>query len=178
MKNILIISSSPRWGGNSDTLCDQFLQGASDAGHRVEKIFLNEKNIGFCKGCGACFDSGRCSQRDDMAGILDKLLAADVIVFGTPVYFYGMNGQMKTFLDRTCPVYTQLKNREFYFLLAAHDENADHLHRVMEGFRGFSQECLENAREAGIVYGTGAWMPGDIVTTSAYHEAYRMGKLV
>ena len=51
MKQVLIISASPRKGGNSDTLCDQFAKGAIEAGHKVEKIRLAEKNVGFCNGC-------------------------------------------------------------------------------------------------------------------------------
>ena len=53
-KKVLILSSSYRKGGNSDTLCDQFALGARDAGHAVEKIFLNDKHIGYCRGCGVC----------------------------------------------------------------------------------------------------------------------------
>ena len=51
-KKVLIISSSPRRGGNSDTLCDQFMQGAADAGHAVRKIFLRDKHVNYCVGCG------------------------------------------------------------------------------------------------------------------------------
>lgn len=54
MKNVLILSSSPRRGGNSDTLCDEFLRGALDAGHVAEKIFLRDKTINYCTGCGTC----------------------------------------------------------------------------------------------------------------------------
>ena len=54
MKNILIISASPRKGGNSDLLCDQFAKGADEAGHNVEKVRLAEKKVGYCLGCYAC----------------------------------------------------------------------------------------------------------------------------
>ena len=53
-KKILILSASFRKGGNSDTLCDQFLKGAREAGHDVEKIFINDKQINYCRGCGVC----------------------------------------------------------------------------------------------------------------------------
>lgn len=92
MKNILILSSSPRRGGNSDTLCDEFLRGACDAEHAVEKIFLRDKKIGYCTGCSTCSLHGKpCPQHDDMPEILDKMVAADVIVMATPVYFYTMS---------------------------------------------------------------------------------------
>ena len=53
-KNVLVLSSSPRRGGNSDLLCEQFVAGAKDAGHDAEKIFLKDKKINYCQGCGVC----------------------------------------------------------------------------------------------------------------------------
>ena len=53
-KKVLIISASPRKGGNSDLLCDQFLKGAKEAGHDVEKVFLRDRKINYCIGCGVC----------------------------------------------------------------------------------------------------------------------------
>lgn len=102
-KNVLILSSSLRKGGNSDLLCDEFVKGVRESGHNAEKIFLKDKSINYCTGCGYCFErTGNCSQKDDMADIRDKMLSADVIVFATPVYFYTMAGQMKTLIDRCC----------------------------------------------------------------------------
>lgn len=178
MKKVVIISSSPRRGGNSDVLCDRFLQGALESGHSAEKIFLKDYHIGYCIGCGYCFDHHICSRKDDMAPILDKLVHADVIVFATPVYFYSMDAQMKTFIDRTTPRYTEMKNKDFYFILTAADEDKANLHRTMEAFRGFTEDCLDGAREAGIIYGTGTWKVGEVLDTPAYNEAYEMGKLV
>lgn len=109
MKKVLILSASPRKGGNSDTLCDRFAQGATERGHKVEKVFLASQNIGYCRGCGVCNSTHKCVQRDDMAEILDKMVEADVIVLATPVYFYSMDGQMKTFIDRTVPRMVQEK---------------------------------------------------------------------
>lgn len=177
-KNVLIISSSPRKGGNSDTLCNRFMEGAVESGHTVEKIFLKDKKINYCTGCGYCFETHQCSQKDDMSEILDKMIAADVIVMATPVYFYSMCAQMKTFIDRTTPKYAQMSNKEFYFIMTAADNNKDSLLRTMEAFRGFSEDCLDNAKEAGIIYGTGAWNIGEIQNTPAYNEAYQMGKQV
>ena len=102
-KNVLVISASPRKGGNSDTLCDEFIRGAQESGNHAEKIFLASKNIKYCIGCGVCNTTQKCVQKDDMAEILDKMVEADVIVLATPVYFYTMDAQMKTLIDRTVP---------------------------------------------------------------------------
>ncbi|BBB92552.1 MAG TPA: flavodoxin family protein [Methylomusa anaerophila] len=91
-KTVLILSSSPRRGGNSDLLCDQFMLGAKEAGNKAEKIFLRDKKINYCVGCEACQGNvGNCVQQDDMTEILEKMITADVVVMATPVYFYTMD---------------------------------------------------------------------------------------
>ena len=176
MKNVLIISASPRKHGNSDLLCDRFMQGVKDGGNAAEKIFLADKNIGYCCGCGACNTTHKCVQKDDMAEILDKMVEADAIVLATPVYFYSMDGQMKTFIDRTVPRYTEIKDKDFYFIMTAADTERANLFRTLETFRGFTEDCLDGANESGIIYGTGAWNIGEIKNTPAYNDAYEMGK--
>lgn len=174
-KRVLILSASPRKGGNSDTLCNQLMEGAQQAGHQVEKIFLKEKKINYCTGCGACYNRGNgCSQKDDMENMLNKMIDADIIVMATPVYFYTMNGQMKTFIDRTCSRYTEINNKEFYFIVTAADDDKALMTRTIEEFRGFLY-CLEGATEKGIIYGTGAWQIGDIKNKPVMEEAYKIG---
>lgn len=177
-KKILVLSGSPRKGGNSDTLCDEFIRGAKEAGHETEKIFLRNEKINFCTGCGVCNTTSKCVQRDDMAEILDKMVKADVIVLSTPVYFYTMDGQMKTLIDRTVPRYQEIKNKEFYYIVAAADTSISNMDKTIESFRGFTLDCLPNATERGIIYGVGAWQVGEIQSTPAMKEAYEMGKAV
>ena len=177
-KKVLIVSASPRKCGNSDLLCDQFMCGAKEAGNQVEKIFLRDKRINNCVACGACQgNGGNCVQEDDMAEVLDKMIAADVIVMATPVYFYTMNGQMKTLIDRTYARYTKISNKEMYFIATAADGRKQAMERTVEGFRGFTS-CLPGAREQGIIYGTGAWKAGDIKGSQAMTQAFEMGKKV
>lgn len=176
MKNVLIVSSSPRRGGNSDLLCDQFLAGAQAAGHQAEKVFLRDCKINYCQGCGVCNNTHCCVQKDDMAALLDKMLQADVIVLATPVYFYSMDGQLKTFIDRTVPRYTQISGKDFYFILSAADENRANMNRTLEALRGFTEDCLDGAREKGVLYGTGAWQKGEVKNLPVFKEAFEMGK--
>ena len=100
-KKILVLSGSPRKGGNSDYLCDRFIAGAQEAGHEAVKIFISGKKVGYCRACYACKNTGKCVQKDDMEEILAKMLAADVLVLASPVYFYSIDAQIKTVLDRT-----------------------------------------------------------------------------
>jgi multimeric flavodoxin WrbA len=175
-KKVLVLSASPRKSGNSDLLCDQFMRGAKEAGNQVAKLFLRDKKINYCTGCGTCqSNGGKCVKKDDMAEILNKMIAADVIVMATPVYFYTMNGQMKTLIDRTCPRYTEISNKDFYFIVAAADTSKKAMERTLEGFRAFTS-CLTRAKEKGVIYGTGAWKIGDIKKSKAMTQAYEMGK--
>jgi multimeric flavodoxin WrbA len=177
-KKVLIVSSSPRKQGNSDILCDEFARGAIEGGNDVEKVFLKEKHINYCTGCGYCFENrGNCSQKDDMEEIKKKMIDADVIVMATPVYFYTMAGQLKTFIDRNCFFYTQLTGKDFYFIMTAADTSKDAMDRTIEEFHGYLS-CLDNANEKGIVYGIGAWNKGDIRNSKTMKEAYEMGKTV
>ena len=169
-KKVLILSSSPRRGGNSDTLCDEFLRGAADAGNDTEKIFLRDKNIGYCTGCGTCSLYGKpCPQQDDAAEIVGKMVAADVIVMATPVYFYTMSAQMKTLIDRCCGRYTELKNKEFRFIVTAAEDDRRKMLRTVDTFQGFL-DCLDGPTVGGV------WHAGEIAGKPAMREAYEAGK--
>jgi multimeric flavodoxin WrbA len=177
-KNVLIISASPRKGGNSDTLCEQFRKGAEESGNRVEKIRLAELKIDYCSACYACKKIGHCVKQDDMELVIAKIREADVIVLATPVYFYTMCAQLKTMIDRTLggAQKSGLENKAFYLIATAADGKAG-MERTIDGLRGYL-ECLPGAKEMGVIYGAGAWQLGDIQRNSAMQEAYRMGKSI
>lgn len=176
-KNVLILSGSPRKGGNSDTLCDEFMKGALEAGNHVEKIHVAAQNIGFCKGCYCCKNTGKCIIKDDMAQVLDKILAADVIVLASPVYFYSISAQLKALIDRTVARWLDIKNKEFYYIVTAAESSKSAAHCTLECFRGLAA-CLSGSKEMGIVLGTGVYEVGEINTRPAMKEAYELGKSV
>ena len=170
-KHILILSGSPRKGGNSDLLCDEFAKGAQEAGHQVEKIRVQEQKIGPCLACYGCRGTGVCVQKDDMASILEKMVAADVLVLATPVYFYSMDGQLKTLIDRTLPRYTEIRDKEVYFIAtAAAGKGA--MERTIDALRGFT-DCLPGAQVKGVIYGSGVYQKGEVLGTQAFQDAYR-----
>lgn len=177
-KNVLIISASPRKNGNSDLLCNSFMDGAKESGNNVEKVFLKDENINYCVGCGYCFNNRKkCSQKDDMVKLFDKIVNADVIVMATPIYFYTMNGQMKTFIDRLCPLYQELSNKEFYFIMTMADGRKELMDRAISEFRGLTA-CISNPVEKDILCATGVWNVGDINKTKFLDEAFEIGKNV
>lgn len=174
-KKILVISTSPRKGGNSDLLADEFIRGAQDAENSVEKVTLYDKSISFCKGCLSCLNTCGCVIHDDADTIAQKMLTADVLVFATPVYYYGMCGQMKTMLDRANPLYSSnYRFREIYLLATAAESSEHTVDGTVTGLQGWI-DCFEHARLAGTVFGGGVTAVGEIKGHPALKTAYAMG---
>lgn len=175
-KKILILSGSPRRGGNSDVLCDQFMKGAVEAGNDVEKINVASKKIGYCLACYYCKNhDGACAVKDDMAEILEKMLAADVIVMASPVYFYSIDAQLKALIDRSVARWLEFKDKEFYYIMTAAEDSDDVMDCTQECFRGFAR-CLEGSVEKGVIYGKGVYGKGEILNHPAMQQAYEMGR--
>lgn len=176
-KSILVLSGSPRIQGNSDILCDEFIRGAKEKDCNVEKVCLNNLKIEWCQACYACKKTGKCCKNDDMAEVLEKIIDAEVIVLSTPVYFYSMSGQMKTFIDRTLPLYyREMKAKDFYFIVtAAEDKHA--IERAVESLKGFT-DCVKGANIKGIVYGGGVYEKGAVRNSENMKKAYVMGQNV
>ena len=175
-KKVLIISGSPRKNGNSDILCGQFEKGAREAGNIVEKVNLRELKIGYCKACYGCRGTGACVQKDDMESLLEKMASADVLVLATPVYFYSMDGQMKTMIDRTLSRYTEMRDKDVY-LIATAAAGRGAMARTMDALKGFT-DCLPGAKVRREIYGEGVYQKGEVESTPAYREAYEAGKAV
>ena len=160
-KTVLVLSTSPRKGGNSGALADAFVRGAQEAGNQVEKITLYDKTI-----------------RDDADAITQKMLTADVIAFATPIYYYGMCGQMKTLLDRANPLFpAAYQFRDIYLLAAAAEEDEHTVDGAVTGLQGWI-DCFEKARLAGTVFAGGVTAVGEIQGHPALQRAYETGKTV
>ncbi len=177
-KKVLILSGSPRKNGNSDLLCDEFMRGALENGNDVEKIHVAEKNIGYCRGCYYCSkNNGVCSIKDDMAEILQKMIDADVIVLASPVYFYSVDAQLKALIDRTVARWLEVRDKEFYYIVTMADEAISSADTTLACFRGYA-DCVEGAKEMGVIIGNGVYEKGKVKDTAAMQKAYEMGKTV
>ena len=162
MKKVLVLSGSPRKGGNSDILCDEFVKGALKNGHNVEKIFVAEKRISPCTGCYFCKNNGgRCAFNDDMAEILQKIIDCDVLVLSTPVYFYSMCAQLKTLVDRTVARWKEIAHKELYYIMTAADNDEDTMDGTLACLHGFAM-CIDGYEEKGILYGKGVYEKGEV----------------
>ena len=175
-KNVLIISSSPRKGGNSETLAASFAKGAEEAGHKVETVYLREKNYGFCKGCLACLKVGHCVIKDDAVEIAARMHDADVLVFATPVYYYSVSGQLKTMLDRANPLFdSDYAFTKAYLLATAAEDEPETVEGTVKAVQGWV-DCFERCELAATVFAGGVNSVGDIAGHPALEEAYQMGK--
>jgi len=167
-----------RRNGNSAILSDEFARGAEEAGGSVEKIRVCGKKIAGCLGCNACYrNGGECVQKDDIAEIREKMLAADVIVLASPIYFYSMTAQMKAVIDRTYAFYQQLEGKTFCFIITCGATDAVYTETMLAALRGFTC-CVPNAKEGGVVLGIGAMEAGDIRKSEAMEKAYELGRSV
>lgn len=177
-KNVLILSGSPRKGGNSDILCDEFMKGALESGNNVEKIRVAEKKIAPCSACYFCRDNGgKCVHKDDMAEVLQKMIDADVLVLASPVYFYSVDAQLKALIDRTVARWLEVKNKDFYYIVTMADEELSSADTTIACFRGYA-DCVSGAKEKGILIGNGVYEKEEINNTNKLKEAYEMGKNV
>jgi len=111
-KQVVVILGSPRKKGNSSTLAAQISRGAKSAGAEVETLFLQGLKISPCRGCDTCQkdDSKGCAIKDDMQEIYPKLIKADAWVIASPVYWFTMSAQTKTFMDRCYALPAYAKN--------------------------------------------------------------------
>lgn len=175
-KKVLIISSSPRKGGNSETLATSFAKGAEEAGHSVETVYLREKKFGFCKGCLACLKVGHCVIDDDAVEIAAKMHDADVLVFATPVYYYSVSGQLKTMLDRANPLYdSDYAFTKVYLLAAAAEDESYVVEGAVKAVQGWV-DCFGRCELADTIFAGGVGAVGDINGHPVLEKAYQAGK--
>lgn len=174
-KQIVVISSSLRLNSNSNILADEFIKGALNKGHTVEKIDLKNKTINYCKGCFACAKTNKCVIKDDSNEIIEKMKNADVIVFATPIYFYSISGQLKTLLDRTNPLYaSDYKFKDIYLLLTAADDANNAKDGSIKAIQGWV-DCFDGVTLKDVIFAGGVNNPKEITNHASLKLAYDLG---
>ena len=175
-KRVLIISSSPRKGGNSETLAAAFAKGAQEAGHQVETVYLREKQYSFCKGCFACLKLGHCVIKDDAVEIAAKMHDENVLVFVTPIYYYSVSGQLKTMLDRANPLFgTDYAFTKAYLLATAAEDEPETVEGTVKAVQGWV-DCFPRCQLVETVFAGGVNEVGEIIGHPALERAYQVGK--
>ena len=117
---------SPHLNGCSNLLADSFIRGAKEYGHVITETDAAHIHITPCTGCKACNFSGRpCRIKDDMTEVKKEILAADMLVFVTPLYYFGMSAQLKICLDRCCAINKQITEKHMKSALIVSAWNDD-----------------------------------------------------
>ena len=138
-------------------------------------ISLTGKYIHFCTCCLACQKTGKCVIHDDMNDMQEIVRTSDVLVFATPIYYYEMSGQMKTFLDRLNPLYiADCQFKDVYLLASAAEEDEYAMKRAKSGLEGWI-ECFPQSHFAGSVFAGGMTNPGMAKESAAFEEARKAG---
>ena len=176
--NILILSGSPRKGGNTDLLVEAFAKGASQK-HHVEIVSVHDYKVYPCMGCNACFKNkaNACVQNDDMSLIYEKMSQADMLVIASPVYFYGLSAQLKAVIDRFHnPIRDTFRLKKMALLLVG----AATLPELFDSILAQYRLCLNffKLEDAGHVLVRGVKEKGDIKNTDALNEAFKLGQSI
>lgn len=180
MKQILILNSSPRKGGNTDALTEALAAGITGAGNQPVMFHLRELAINPCKGCYACVagKGSPCVQRDDMQQLYDALAGSEGIVFAAPLYWWHFNAPMKTAIDRlfavAAAVGMQIPHKDCGMVIAAEDAREENFGMIVP----YYQTCLvQNLgwTDKGMVLAGGVNMPGDVQKTGYLEEAQKLG---
>ncbi|MBQ7503032.1 flavodoxin family protein [bacterium] len=173
---IAVLMGSPNKNGSTSILVNEFKRGAEEAGHSVEVIDVCHADIHPCAGCVACGYEGPCVQKDDVDTIRPKLLASEMVVFATPLYYYGMTAQLKAVIDRFCAYNSSLTGKHLKSALLAVAWNAENwTFDALEAhyFTLVKYLCFE---DKGKVLGYGCGLP-DMTKRSRYpQDAYKLGK--
>ena len=177
MSKVIVITTSLRAKSNSDRFAEELIAGAKDAGHDVERISLKGKEINFCIGCLVCQKTQKCVLKDDAVEIAEKVKNADTLVFVTPIYYYGMSGQMKTLLDRLNPLFpSDYKFRRIYLLSVAAEAEPYVPEKAISGLQGWV-DCFEKAELVDTLFCGGISDAGEAEQHKAkLEEAYEFGR--
>ena len=173
---IVVLTGSPRKNGNSAYLAEQFIKGAEEQGHEVFRFDCAFRHVEPCRACNRCGMDGLCIIDDDFLQLRPKLVEADMVVFATPMYYFGISAQMKRVIDRFYAINGQIKSasKKAAFLMTYADTSPKeaepmlvHYHTLMD-YLGWTS--------VGEVVASGVWTAGSVRNTDYPQQAYQLGK--
>ena len=174
---ILVITGSPRKNGNSNTLTDNFIKGAQEAGHSVVRFDSAFKKVHPCIACNKCGMNGQCVFKDDFEFIRNNIVDADAVVFVSPMYYFGISAQIKAVIDRFYAINGQIHvSKKAALIMTYADTSTKEAQPIINHY-----ETLLNYlgwSDAGKVIASGVWTAGDINHTQYPKQAYELGKKI
>ncbi len=176
--NILILQGSPNQNGSTAILSHAFADGAREAGHSIHIVDVAHANIHPCTGCVACGYEGPCVQKDGMETLRAQILDADMLVFATPLYYYGMTAQLKAVIDRFCAFNSSLHAKHLATaLLAVAWNSSDWTFDALDAhYKTLVRYC--GFQDKGEILGYGCGTPSMTKRSLYVTQAYQFGKNV
>lgn len=172
---ILVLTGSPRKNGNSNILADNFIKGATEAGHEVVRFDSAFKEVHPCIGCNSCGMNGPCVFKDDFEFVRQHIVDADMIVFATPMYYFGFSAQLKAVIDRFYAINGQIHRPKKAALLMTYADNSAEKEAILVNHYNFLVKYL-GWENVGQVIAPGVWPAGAVNHTDYPQKAYELGK--
>lgn len=172
---ILVLQGSPNANGSTAILAREFAVGAREAGHDVDIVNVASLDVAPCTGCVACGYGGPCAQYDDFDELREQILASDMLVFATPLYYYGMTAQLKAVVDRFCSANPRISSKRLKSALLAVAWNDDSwTFDALEAHYDTLVRYL-NLRDCGRVLGGGCGTPSMTKRSGFPEQARNLG---
>lgn len=172
---ILVLTGSPRKNGNSNILADNFIKGATEKGHKVFRFDSAFKDVHPCIGCNKCGMDGPCVFNDDFSFVREHIVDADLVVFVTPMYYFGISAQLKAVIDRFYAINGKIHvpKKAALFMTYANNSKHDELpirthYEVLLDYLGW--------KDTGRFVVPGVWTAGSINRTDYPKKVYEFGK--
>lgn len=175
---IVVLEGSPNKNGSSNMLAEQFIKGALETGHQVEVIDAARAKIHPCTGCIHCDYDGPCIQKDEMEQIRESILGADMMVFVTPLYYYGMSAQLKILIDRFCAFNGSIQRKQMKSAVISAAWNSDSW--TFDALKAHYDTLVRylNLEDLGAVYGKGCGTPSMTARSKYMKLAYDLGRSI
>ena len=173
---IVILQGSPNVSGSTAMLVDNFMSGAQKVGHECKRVDVDKLDFEPCTGCVACGYEGPCSQSDDFDDLRELILASDMVVFATPLYYFGMTAQLKAVVDRFCSANASITaGRKKCALLAVAWNTQDWIYdALVSHYKTFTRYLKMS--DQGMILGRGCGTPTQTAGSDFPRKAYEFGK--
>lgn len=171
---ILVLTGSPRKDGNSNMLASRFIAGATEAGHEIFRFDAAQSDVHPCIACNSCGMDGPCIFQDDFETVRKYIIPADMVVFATPMYYFGISSQLKTVIDRFYAINGQIHVPKKAALLMTYANTAQKQAKPIESHYDVLLDYL-GWRDVGKVIAPGVWTAGSIKGTPYLEQAYKLG---
>lgn len=175
---IVVLTGSPRRNGNTNYLAEQFIAGAKENGHEVFRFDCAEHEVAGCMACNHCGTNGNCVLKDDFGIIRPHLIDANMVVFVTPMYYFGFSAQLKSVVDRFYAINDRIKGaaKKTALLMAYADTAEKEAEAMLLHYRTLARYL--GWEDCGTVVAPGVWTAGSVKNTRYGNDAYRLGKRI